>query len=1281
LGNFHHRPAENQAMKSRFSTDPQDHLDGFSFLDTGWAEAFAAFSPLAHFATGGSSGFGPVAIPATALTSEAVEALAANAVGGTPTALAMSAGGITINLLFDAAAMAAPASFRAGIQQAASILTAAISDKITVNIKIDYSGVGGGAAAGPDNGTYQSYSSVRADLINNASPGDTTFNALPNASSLQGQSSVAVWNAQLKLWGILGANDTTTDDGSATFATDINPNLLVGVALHELTHAMGRVPYGPPYGPQPDIFDLFRFTSPGVRLINGGNTAPSAYFSIDGGNTKLADFGQISDPSDFLNSGVQGPNDPFNEFYTSSTSQVLTAADKEQLDALGFHTAAQGIVVTATASQALQGGPAVALLSRPPVITDSASATLSSATIKVTNAGGSAVAGDKLYINGQQSGTVGGGLVAVSWNDTTKTLNLVGNASVAAYQTLLSQITYQDGGTDSSSGSHPLRTVSWAVNDGTYNLTTASQIAIDRAPVAAAANVILNASRTTVAASSLLTASDPDADAIAIYAFKDTGNGHFVLNGVAQANNQEIDVTAAQLSQLTYQTAGGTDSLQVRVNDGALWSPWQSFTVTGPSATVTEALGSTTLVKIGNNFYLDSISSGIGPELKSGGVAIDANQTGSWTPIGAEQTATGYEVAWKLGSQYTVWATDSGGNFSSSLLGVVSGSSTALQSLETSFHQDLNGDGTIGLRSTVIEALGSTSLVEVGSNFYLDGISSGTGPELKSGGAAIDASQAGGWAPIGVEQTATGYEVAWKLPGTDQYTVWATDSGGNYSSSLLGVVSGSSVALESVETSFHQDLNGDGVIGIPSSQTTVIESVGSTSLAKVGSNFYLFSTGSTIGPELKSGGAAIDASQTGGWAPIGAEQTATGYEVAWKLPGTDQYTVWATDGSGNYSSSLLGVVSGSSTALQSIETGFHQDLNGDGLIGPPPSTTTVIETSGSTSLVEVGTNFYLDSISSGTGPQLKSGGGAIDANHTGGWAAIGAEQTATGYEVAWKLPGTDQYTVWATDGSGNYTSSLLGVVSGSSTALQSLETSFHQDLNGDGTVGLRSTVIEALGSTSLVEVGSNFYLDGISSGTGPELKSGGAAIDASQTGGWAPIGVEQTATGYEVAWKFPGADQYTVWATDSSGNYTSSLLGVVSGSSTALKTLETSFHQDLNGDGTIGLTTPVAPSGTSSAPLLQAATNDVFVFRPGLGTSTVTDAAGSFAIELAGFSSVTDNAHLAAFVFEAQNGRAQTLFQPANDGHDTIINLGNHDSLTLVNFHISDLHAHDFIIR
>jgi hypothetical protein len=55
------------------------------------------------------------------------------------------------------------------------------------------------------------------------------------------------------------------------------------------------------------------------------------------------------------------------------------------------------------------------------------------------------------------------------------------------------------------------------------------------------------------------------------------------------------------------------------------------------------------------------------------------------------------------------------------------------------------------------------------------------------------------------------------------YTVWTTDSSGNYIGST-GHLSGTSIALEPFETSFHQDLNGDGVIDTP---TTVIEAAGS----------------------------------------------------------------------------------------------------------------------------------------------------------------------------------------------------------------------------------------------------------------------------------------------------------------------------------------------------------------------------------------------------------------------------------------------------------------------
>jgi VCBS repeat-containing protein len=700
-------------MRSHLLSDP---LDPYGDLGSGNSDVNFAFSPLA-FASGQGNGTGtPAGTPpqpaAPTLPDESVEAMAAvsgSGGGGTGSLVAeTSSSGFTINLIFDAAAMAAPASFRTGIEQAASILSATITNKITVNLNIDYSGTGGGAAAGPDTGQFVNYSTVRSDLIADAAPGDTSFIALPTGSTIQGQSQVAVWNAQLKLFGLISPNSTTTDDGSATFATDINPSLLVGVALHELTHAIGRVPYGS----QPDIFDFYRFTSVGTRLFTDNIPASSAYFSLNGGTTKIADFGVSSDPSDFLNSGVQGGNDPFNEFYSGSTLQTLTPIDKEILDALGFNTMPLGLAVVSNSTDVLQGGAALSLLTSAPNINDPGSTTLASATIKIANAGGNAVSGDKLFVNGIENGPLGNGVTA-SWNATTDTLTLTGAASVSVYDTLLSEITFQDTGADSSSGNHPVRTVTWTINDGTNSYTATSQATVDRAPVAvnntatdavgttlttsASGGVLSNASDLdgdhltvtgvsdttqgagsvgsalagmyghltlnadgsysyvadnttaigsapngllqdsftytvsdgnggsstaalniavarppvattwnvsfvpgqTLAASSLFTVSDPNGYAITEYQFwdrtSDPASGHFYFNGVKVADHTVLDVTAAQLSEVTFVTGTDPTALEVRAFDGVSWSAgdnalWAPFTVnvtTPPAPIVT----------------------------------------------------------------------------------------------------------------------------------------------------------------------------------------------------------------------------------------------------------------------------------------------------------------------------------------------------------------------------------------------------------------------------------------------------------------------------------------------------------------------------------------------------------------------------------------------------------------------------------------------------------------------------------------------------------------------
>jgi serralysin len=483
---------------------------------------------------------------------------------------------------------------------------------------------------------------------------------------------------------------------------------------------------------------------------------------------------------------------------------------------------------------------------------------------------------------------------------------------------------------------------------------------------------------------------------------------------------------------------------------------------------VIETNGSTSLTQIGSYYYLYN-SGGTGPSLKFGGTDFGASQFGGWLPISAEAIPGGYEIAWKLTGtdQYSAWYADTNGNYSGQLSYALAGTSDIIESLEPGFHQDLNGDGTVGVATTTIESNGSTNLTQIGGHYYLYG-SGGTGPSLKFGGADFDASKFGGWLPIGVEAVGGGYEVALKLTGSDQYSIWYTDTSGSYSGQASYAVTGTSDIIKSFEPSFHQDLNGDGTIGVA---TTIIESSGSTNLTQIGGHFYLYGSGGT-GPSLKFAGADFDASKFGGWLPIGVETIPGGYEVALKLTGSDQYSVWYTDTSGSYSGQASYAVAGTSDIIESLEPGFHQDLNGDGTIGVA---TTTIESNGSTNLTQIGGHYYLYG-SGGTGPSLKFGGADFDASKFGGWLPIGVEAVGGGYEVALKLTGSDQYSIWYTDTSGSYSGQASYAVAGTSDIIKSFEPSFHQDLNGDGIIGTVQTLAAGTIAMSAVTTAADTFV-------------------------------------------------------------------------------------------------------------------------------------------------------------------------------------------------------------
>jgi len=171
------------------------------------------------------------------------------------------------------------------------------------------------------------------------------------------------------------------------------------------------------------------------------------------------------------------------------------------------------------------------------------------------------------------------------------------------------------------------------------------------------------------------------------------------------------------------------------------------------------------------------------------------------------------------------------------------------------------------------------------------------------------------------------------------------------------------------------------------------------------------------------------------------------------------------------------------------------------------------------------------------------------------------------------------------------------------------ETSFQQDLNARRHIGLFITTIEAVdppawsSSSKFILIASAAVLASLNN-----LRLGfrGGSV-------WrlAPIGVEQTGKRYEVAWKLAGAAQYSALDHDRQRHYHHKYLsrdGFVPGTDSALQSLETSFQQDLNGDGVLASLRIMIPSGFSLQPATLAAQRHIRI-QAGIGAEVITHVA------------------------------------------------------------------------
>jgi hypothetical protein len=275
--------------------------------------------------------------------------------------------------IYDAAANADP-SFQNDIQTAINILDAAFTAPITIRIDIEKGGFQGhsmsfygytqNTSLGDINenlATTISYATLRSDLIN-AVPGFFNNTNLPNVASINGHSTFAISSVEERIFGILPAITSSNEiDGYVGIGTGFSAGAVrIAAALHEIGHALGRVP--DIIGGAPDILSLWRFPGPDTRVFSD-TTGVAAYFSLDGGITRIADWGVWSDVSDFLNpqsdhTGLAPPysnltpNDLFNEFGGNLAN--LTATDKLIMEALGFATTPVATVTSAVSATTIQ---------------------------------------------------------------------------------------------------------------------------------------------------------------------------------------------------------------------------------------------------------------------------------------------------------------------------------------------------------------------------------------------------------------------------------------------------------------------------------------------------------------------------------------------------------------------------------------------------------------------------------------------------------------------------------------------------------------------------------------------------------------------------------------------------------------------------------------------------------------------------------------------------------------------------------------------------------------
>jgi len=286
----------------------------------------------------------------------------------------------TINIVFDptaASGVGYSAADKAVVQNAVNFYTSNMLSNFTLTIAFSSQNGGGGTSgtlnydAVPYNtGTYNYYSSLVAASSGNATDASAILSlGLAGANNpVTGTSTVRMSStlASLLLNPLSGLTQASssfascgglTANGCVQIGTDLlnvggSPlSAMFGVVQHEIDEVLGSASALPNGGTggvptTPGVADLFRYSAAGTRsfALNSSTSGPcsgtpTAYFSVDGGNTNIQSYNNCNNGGDYGDwycsdgSQVQCYGGPSN----GSAALTLTSPEVQLLDAIGYN--------------------------------------------------------------------------------------------------------------------------------------------------------------------------------------------------------------------------------------------------------------------------------------------------------------------------------------------------------------------------------------------------------------------------------------------------------------------------------------------------------------------------------------------------------------------------------------------------------------------------------------------------------------------------------------------------------------------------------------------------------------------------------------------------------------------------------------------------------------------------------------------------------------------------------------------------------------------------------